>query len=243
MISIDPIIEKIKKLLRMKRGGTPDEVATALRLAQELAEKHGINLGDVDENDERSNHEKPISHTDALIAARIQWECKYAALVCQQFFNVTVMVRRSFKRLQHDLCLTFIGTEWDTQIALYIYHLLVGHFRREWKTKRGRLRNRQAFMYGMYIGLCSKLEERQPKKEQTPGIVTTDRGLVLRKDYMEKNFGKTESTNVQPDGDAAAAKYAGYVSGRNTEIRGGVKNGESNKASLVASTIGQLLLE
>jgi len=54
MNPIDPIVEKIKSSIRMKRGGTPDEIATALRLAQELAAKHGINIGDVNPDEEES---------------------------------------------------------------------------------------------------------------------------------------------------------------------------------------------
>ena len=86
---MNPIIEKIKKLLRMKRGGTPDEVATALRLAQELAEKHGIDLNAVNPDDD-GQREKPISHNDEVLGARASWESKYAGLVVSQFFKVSV---------------------------------------------------------------------------------------------------------------------------------------------------------
>lgn len=35
----DPIVAKIKKLLRMKRGGTPDEIATALSRHGEVSRR------------------------------------------------------------------------------------------------------------------------------------------------------------------------------------------------------------
>jgi hypothetical protein len=238
-MSIDPIIEKIKKLLRMKRGGTPDEIATALRLAQELAAKHGINIGDVNPDEEDPAKEKPISHIDALISARIQCECKYAALTLEQFFKVTCLTR---KTRWNEYRLTFIGTDWDTQIALYVYHFLVGHFRREWKTKRGRCRNRQAFMYGMYLGLCSKLRERQPVIEQKPGIIHTDRALIRRSDYMQKTFGDTSKKNCVPDDDASQARYRGYLAGRDTEIRSGVKAGDQQAANMLPPSEGVKLL-
>src|ERR1041384_1268025 len=99
----DKILDKIRKLLRMKRGGTPDEVATALALAAELARKHGIALESVDPDAQPA---QPITHLDTKTSARIQWECKYAALVCQQFFNVHVLLRllvgTSFKGFGHD---------------------------------------------------------------------------------------------------------------------------------------------
>ena len=51
----DAILERLKKLLRMKRGGTPDEIATALRLAQQIADEHGINLDSLNPDEEGSS--------------------------------------------------------------------------------------------------------------------------------------------------------------------------------------------
>jgi hypothetical protein len=152
-VSRDEVIEKIKKLLRMKRGGTVAEVETALNLARELATKHGIDIEGV--NPDEETQQRPIGHEEALTAARIQWECKYAGLIAENFFNVSVFTRRvRMKRWPFiGTGLTFVGTDWDRQIAIYVYKFLVGHFRREWNTKRGRCRNRRAFMYGMYVGL------------------------------------------------------------------------------------------
>lgn len=222
---MNPILEKIKKLLRMKRGGTPDEIATAFRLAQELAEKHGIDLNGIDPDDDNTRPERPISHIDAILGARIQWECRYAALICHCFFHVNAFSRWRGSFIKDGLwnrggyCLTFVGTAWDTEIALYVYHFLVGHFRREWKTRRGRCRNRQAFMYGTYLGISSKLRERQPATVQQSGIIQVDRQLQRRNDYLAKHFGKLSSVDLNPDGDATAAKNAGWVAGRLTEIR------------------------
>lgn len=222
---MNPIIEKIKKLLRMKRGGTPDEVATALRLAQELAAKHGIDLHTVNPDDE-TQRDRPISHIDAIIGARIQWECKYAALLADRFFNVSTFTDRS----KEPCRITFVGTDWDTQIAVYVYHYLVGHMRREWKARRGRCRNRQAFMFGMYIGISSKLRQRQPLSPQQPGLIRVDQALQRRQDYITKHFGDLKSSSIKPDGDAIAAKNLGWQAGEETEIRPGVRTAEQRAA-------------
>lgn len=88
------IIEKIRKLLRMQRGGTVDEITTALKLAQELAAKHGIDLNDVNPDDDGPKAEQPLGHKDMLDAkCRLQCEVKYSGLVCQKFFNVEVFQR------------------------------------------------------------------------------------------------------------------------------------------------------
>ncbi len=68
MTPIEKIIDKIKKLLRMKRGGTADEVATALRLARELADKHGIYLDGINPDEQQKSD---MSHAQACRMARI----------------------------------------------------------------------------------------------------------------------------------------------------------------------------
>ena len=234
----DIIIDKIKKLLRMKRGGTPDEIATALRLAQELAEKHDIDLNAVNP-DEETIREKPISHEDAICGSRVSWESRYASLVVNQFFKVRVF--QSVNDNQTKYVLRFVGEEWDRQIALYVYRFLCGHFRREWKTKRGRCRNRQAFMYGMYLGLCGKLRDRQPEVQQA-GIIRADRALARRNQYIAEHFGELDSESVKPDGDAAQARYRGWLAGRATEIRSGVKGSDGCDQSLSPITETKLLI-
>jgi hypothetical protein len=229
-------LEKIKKLLRMKRGGTADEVETALRLAQELAARHGIDISSVDPD--REEHERPIHHVDELLGARIQCECKYAALVCQQFFHVEVFARR---RTITRFTLTFAGTGWDRQIAIYVYRFLCGHFRREWNTRRGRCRNRQSFMWGMYRGLCSKLhEQRQAQVEaRGVGLIHVERALARRRDYVSRHFGGMTSTTVAPARDAAEASVRGWRAGRETEIRSGIKGSTSPPPARIADTARQ----
>jgi hypothetical protein len=225
-MSKDIIIEKIKKLLRMKRGGTPAEVETALAIAAELARKHGIDLGGVDPDHVA---DQPINHIDAVTSARIGWEYKYAALVVQQFFNVTCLLRATTKGTgiwdnrvtRHHI--TFIGADSDTTIALYVYGFLAKHFRRSWNNRtNARLRNRQAFLYGMYYGVCTKLDEARKSQVNEAGIVLIGKAVVRRDEYMKKNFGEIGEKNIVPDDDANASRVAGLLAGRETEIRSGL---------------------
>lgn len=144
----DEAIEKIKKLLRMQRGGTPGEVENALRLAQEIADKHSVDLNGVDPDAEA---QRPISHESIIHGARVQFECKYAALIVRAFFHVPV-----------------------------------------------------------------------------------DRGLERRKAYVEEHFGKLDQASIEPNGDAEAAKWRGYLAGRQTEIRKGV-NYEAQQGLLIGA--------
>lgn len=213
----DPILEKLKKLLRMKRGGTPEEIATALRLAQKLAQDNGIDLSSVDPDAEPP---RPIGHESTHPKARLQWEEKYAAMICDRWFNVSAFIHE--KAQGH--CVTFVGTEVDRRIASYVHHFLVGHFRREWKTRHGRIRNRQAFMYGMYIGVNSKLRERQPNRiDGDPLAVALLSQEKARDAYIAGMPGKSTAVEIRPDGKATASMNSGFEAGRKTEIRQGVE--------------------
>jgi hypothetical protein len=220
-------VEKIKKLLRMKRGGTPAEIDTALGLAAELARKNGIDIESVDPDQVQ---EEPISHIDATTSARLRWECKYAGLVCQQFFNVTILITQdrltSYSgfglRGRSEFKLRMIGTDWDIQIAIYVYRFLVFHFRHCWATRRGRSRNRRAFMYGMYYGVCSKLDEKKKQEVSTEGVVLLGRAVARREQYLQSVWGETCKESTVPDTEATVSQLQGYRAGRETEIRSGL---------------------
>jgi hypothetical protein len=237
----EQIIEKIRKLLRMKRGGTPGEIANALRMAQEIATKNGINLADVNPDDEGAKAEQPLGHQDAHKASRFQKECVLAGMICNRFFNVRVFRRavdgkwseQGFKRV-YIYALTFVGTAWDTEIALYVYHFLVRQFRYAWEHKSGRARNREAFMWGFYIGVFDKLEQQMPKPENPEAaLVIINQALARRESYIEKHFGKLEGSSAAPDTDAQAAIRSGIKAGLETDIRKGVK-GEAQGRLMLA---------
>ena len=221
------ILEKIRKLLRMQRGGTEGDIANALRLAQELTAKHGIDLEGVNPDEPEA---KPIGHADALTSSRIQFEAKYAGLVCQQFFRVEMFTRQV---AWNKFALTFVGTDWDREIARYVFEFLVGHFRREWNSRKGRLRNRQAFLWGMYLGLCHKLKAQQPAVDiDSLALMTTQRGALQR--YIQTAFGELKSSSAAPDDKAKQATWEGICAGRRTEIRPAVKAGEETGGRLLA---------
>lgn len=199
----------------MKRGGTPDEVATALALAAELARKHGIDLAKVNPDEELKSE-----------SLGYQWESKYAVLVLKQFFNVRV----GWQRYR----LTLVGTEWETEIALHVYDFLVGEFRRKWaRAKRDhRLRSRRSFLYGMYHGICSKLDEQHQAIQSEPGLIRVQTALKRREQYIALNWGEVKGQSCVPDGDASKAKLTGYLAGRNTNIRPAV--GKPQEGRLLA---------
>lgn len=229
MTDREKAIDKIKKLLRMERGGTPDEIATAIKLAQELAAKHGIDLDSVNPDEEDA---KPINHQDAEQATRIQSECTYSSLICQRFFNVScfsrvIWYRHSEGKRINTWALTFVGTAWDIEIALYVYHFLVRQFRHAWNHKSGKSRNRTAFMDGFYDGVYDVLSRKMPREvtaeNHSNAVVAISRALMRRNDYIAEYFGEMETSDMKVDHDADGAHRLGFLAGRETEIRSGVK--------------------
>lgn len=226
---VDPIIEKIKKLLRMKRGGTAGEIENALAMAAELARKHGIDLGSVDPD---APDAKPITHVADALKLRITAEEKYAAAILVNFFNVQICMTPAINLyiLKRPAKITFIGTDWDCQIARYVYIFLRDHFRRSWNRRENRrLKNRNAFLNGMFLGLAAKLEEAR-RKEPGVGLIAVDRALQLRKEYLARLFPNATDKKIDEDNSGAdASKYAGIIAGQKTEIRSGLNKAEEPK--------------
>ncbi len=212
-MSKDSIIEKIKKLLRMKRGGTPAEIETALSLVQKIAAQNNIDINSIDENE---TAKEPITHISSYNLSRLQMECRYSALVINRFFNVTTFVQRGIK---HKII--FVGNKTNLEIADYVYNFLIKHLRYQWNNNRGKLRNRQAFMYGIYQGLFAKLYSEEKRIEQTEGIVMIGNQVAI-KNYIENNFGELTSSSAKPDKDSLTASYRGYLIGKNINIRKGL---------------------
>lgn len=213
------IIEKIKKLLCFKNGGTPSEIQNALFLAKQLADKHKIDLNTINPNEER----EPITHASACEGkSRLQYEVKYSALIVSSFFNVESFARGYYKKE-----IIFVGTESDIEIATYVFNFLVSRVRYEWNNNRGRIRNRQSFMWGLYTGICYKLSQARQQLTQQEGIILSDRKQE-RRDYLQK-FGELETKNVKPDKEAKAAQQRGFIAGLNTNINKGISTTQKSK--------------
>jgi hypothetical protein len=216
------VIEKIKKLLKMKTGGTAAEIENALYLAKKLADKYNIDLESINPEDER----EPITHLAAMgKISRLQIEVKYAALIVQQFFNINAFASQDYYKKN----IIFVGTEVDIEIAKYVFNYLIKQFRYEWNHNRGRLRNRQSFMEGMYEGICRKLYRVGRELKQTEGLILVDRSAE-RKDYLQKQFSDLKSEKVKPKNEAVAAKQRGLIAGVNTNIHKGLNSNQSPKA-------------
>lgn len=224
-MSQDAIIEKIKKLLRMKRGGTQGEIENALAAAARLAREHGINLDSI--NPDESVQE--IRHVAEALNSRLPMEARYAAAILVNFFNVNVVISKRPQPRRpwaSQYAAVYIGLPWDTEVARYVFVFLQKHFRRAW-SQRGnrRLKNRAAFLEGMFLGLAAKLEdERKANQPDEAGLVMIGTALKRRAEYVQKHWPKAGTQNLKRDhSDAHASRLAGVRAGQDTNIRRAMK--------------------
>lgn len=198
-------LDKIKKLLRMKRGGTPAEIETALALAAEIAARNGIDLDAVNPDDDQ--RKSTISHDDVF--CRRCYDSDYAGKICELFFNVDVIHRvRSYR-----YSVSFVGRGFEIEIATYIFKFLCGHFRRTWKTGRGRLRKRKSFVFGMFVGIRRTLEEQQPKQPNTNTAL-----VITRQAYIDSHFGALQKVDGKKPDLTETSFQQGYIRGRETSL-------------------------
>jgi len=218
---MDSAINKIKKLLRMRRGGTPAEVATALRLAQEIAAKNGIDLAGIDSNDDERR--STMGHQDTPTGAQRTYEQSLANQILEGWFEVNTIFVRDYNAQGKLVCvLQIVGDESARRIAAYIYVFLVRAFRRSWRERADRrLRNRRAFLLGMYAGIVSQLPERKPREQEAGSALVQSRGAYIAKMYPDATTRKVNhDTTPSPSGNA------GFLVGLKTRIRLGVDGHE-----------------
>lgn len=223
-------IDRIKKLLRMKRGGTQGEIENALAAAARIAREHGIDMAGI--NPDEPDRDR-LTHAEDVLKTRLPLEAKFAAAILVNYFSVEIcMVKGRRYRV------VFIGTAWDCEVARNVFIFLQRHFRYAWSHRENRrLKNREAFLDGMYQGLAYKLHQQKPQGEE----------LVLasaaRKNYLAKLFPDAEDALLpDEDSNADAARWAGMLAGKDTEIRAGLNKPAAPARPQLPSGTGQLEL-
>ncbi len=224
-------IEKIKKLLRLARSSNPHEAKLALARAMALATEHDVEIEGL--NPDECAQEKRLTHEETEPAARMSYDARYAWSICRSHFNVTTVEMNCIRLVdgwpRRAVKLAVVGTPAAIVIARYVHAFLVQHFAFCWRRHRGRLRNRQAFVHGMFIGIVVQLNCERPSAKGTELVVRD------RQDYIARHIGKTTCMPMgRPDHEAHAAARAGYSQGLNTRIRQPLAKGASEPLALSA---------
>lgn len=182
------LVERIKKLLRLAadKRGNPHEAEVALQRAYELAEKHRVDVGglDLDEQTEKIMHERwdMGMRFDRLRRGIVE--------ILATYFHVNVVVSNPK--------LIVIGKPTDVLLANYVYDFLLragrnclaayeksekSARRRSSSTKRANYL--QGFIWGLHSMLANMRENATPTDAQYAIVLAEDAG---RKAYETSTF-------------------------------------------------------
>jgi hypothetical protein len=229
------IVAKLRKLMNTN-GRTEAERDSAEILAAALAAKHGIDLQQI---------ELAVDRPDMVITERVvgQWfsmpkEASYASAVCVKYFEVSQITLIGYDGAKE----TFIGLCWHLDIAEQVFKFLIHEFRYRWNHDKGRLKNRNQFLYGMFIALLAKLNERFSNRTTTPGLEISWK--AKREAYLADHHPNSTDRKLAPKQRATRAISAGLAAGRDIEIRPAVKPGATvQRGELAAGSERKLLTE
>ncbi len=206
---MNPAIDKIRKLLRLAKcsKATPNEAATALSKAMQLAAEHGIDLDKVSTDDAGSQ----ITHrtTGALFGVAE----RNASSLVKSHFNVDVLFS---KRLGKPV-IHFIGYPETCDLAIYVFVYLVRCARNAWKNRANkRLRNRESYIYGFFLAI----HELMPPKFHQPGLVPSFQSY---KEEVLLTGGRLITRTIAPKSIPVKSLTAGYMAGKRNGINNSIR--------------------
>ena len=208
---MNPILDKIKKLLRLAKcnSASPAEAATALKKAMQMAQDNGIEVATVRLLED---HEWTLSHVTTKSQAGPAH--RLAAALVTNHFGVEILFdsRDGVSRIH------FIGLPTNCQLAEYVYCYLVRAMRAAWRKRSNkRLRDREAFLKGY----ATAIHQLMPATFRNEGLI------LSAKAYTEAVIiGNKPGRSVAMKPVAAKASdralREGYIAGQKAGIRNGI---------------------
>lgn len=213
-MSNQKILEKIKKLMAMAGSSNKHEAATALRQAQILMEKHGINQSAIDLSD--------ISSQFAS-AGKSQNPPRY-----HHHLVSTISAAFAVKPIYHpgitETQIEFIGFDEKPEIAKYCYEVLYRQLVRDRKNFLGtlkrfkranKIRKADLFAEGWVTAVYTKIMK----------LAMTEKQSELVEQYIELQHGKTEKLKARKHKEKredSSARLEGRLAGYNANLHQGM---------------------
>ena len=236
---MNEIISKIQKLLRLGSSSNESESNLAMQKALQLAMEHNLSI---DYIRAQSLEEKKEEIVDGRVDTGKR-KCvaqKFTSWVINKYFSCSIVY--TWK----SIC--FIGAKSDVEMAIYVQSFLNDEFLRLWKRFKNEtgapVKDRSSYIYGLYKGLCEKLEEQKQRTEsqkfaeynQSLGEVEAQKiksqyALIIRskqdriegkKNELFPRLTKTRTTTVNRNPNAL---NAGVAQGRNININRPIHGG------------------
>jgi hypothetical protein len=230
----DDVLRKLRALMN-PHGRTEAERDSAEIIAAAIAAKHGIDLRQIEEADTRPK----LVITERVVG---QWfsmpkEASYASAVCVKYFEVSQITLVGYDGTKE----AFIGLDYHLDIAEQVFKFLIHEFRYRWNHGKGRLKNRNQFLYGMFVSLMAKLHERFSDRAGAAGPEVSWK--AKRQAYLAEHHPDSTESKLITKQRASRAISAGLAAGRDIEIRPGIKPGQqTSQPSLLTHPNGRKLL-
>lgn len=157
------ILRRIEKLLNLAQSDNLHEAEAAMAKANELLLRYNLDSTHLTGDFVRKNIATGKKRPPAEV-----WGATH---LITSFYFVEII---TFKDWDKDGCYTqhlaFLGRSANVTIAEYVFHYLVPLAKRLWEESKNPGDSRQAFMWGIFDGLQSKLKEQQ-KANQKRGLI------------------------------------------------------------------------
>lgn len=211
---MNPIIERIKKLLRLGKDGaaTPAEAAAALSKALKLAMEHGLKLEDIP-----ADSDSGILTHETVESTAGPAQLLSAGIVKTHFGVDTLFITGGSRKIH------FIGLPEQVALAAYVYTYLQRTMCRAWRTRENkRLRDRNAFLRGF----AAAMNRLMPEVFHRPGLILCSQKYVEDVICVGPGWSKTTSL-APPKAKSEAAFSHGLEAGRKAGIRNALRGSDT----------------
>lgn len=207
----ESIMAKIRKALALANDGANDqECETAMLMAQRLMAKHGVDMSEVEQEQEET---KEISDEAITERGRTPYWKKSLAMVIAENFRCYSYTRTGFGKSR----LFFLGVKEDVELAKELFEFAVNvlersvrNYLRKQREERGDsyegsgLRN--DYILGFIDGLKEKFAEQVEELCLTPALVKDEELVEV---YERRNFrrGRSSSVSRSFDGNAYSSGH------------------------------------
>lgn len=201
---MNPILDRIRKLLRLSKcsKASPNEAAVALAKAMQLAAENGIDLAKISTEDSDANVTHRTTPATFGVAER------NASSLVKRHFNVDALfATQDGKKVIH-----FTGYPETCDLAIYVFVYLVRSAKSAWKNRTNkRLKNRESFIFGFFLAI----EELMPPTFHQPGLVPSFRAYT---EQVLLSGRKIITKPVAPKSTTIKSLTSGWIAGQKNGI-------------------------
>lgn len=216
-MDIDSIIDKIKKAVRLaNRTTSAGERETAMRLARNLAERHGVSFDEVVEKS-AVQEDRAVVDTSDNYSTISGSEHGLACFIIHTHFGVVMMKWKGERAWSAKM--VWIGSRLNIGVARYVYHILIRESRRAWReaSKKG-VKDRFSFMRGFYFAIHEKLTRSPLRNDLESSRKCAEAKALSFIDDLKKKGIETASSKAPKQASDAGSITMGFTAGNSVNL-------------------------